>query len=343
MARPSSSGVVDLRSDTVTHPTPEMRKAMADAEVGDDGFGEDPTVAELEALYAARVGKEAAVFVPSGTMANQIAIRVLARPGAAVVAGPGEHVVAFEAGAAARNAGVQFHLVPDDDGVLEPSEVAYAVSLAEFHQPQVSLVCIENTHMASGGIPWALGQLDALRAAAGDVPVHMDGARLFNAEVATGTAASAMASRATTVMSCLSKGLCAPVGSLLASTAALVDAGRVERKRLGGAMRQAGVVAAAGIVALRTMVDRLAEDHARARRLAEGIADRWPDAGADPVRTRTNIVVFSPPDARSVVAYLGAQGVLADMLAPEVVRLVTHHDVSDEGIERALLAIAKAP
>ncbi len=343
VARASSSGIVDLRSDTVTRPTVEMRKAMAVAEVGDDGFGEDPTVAELEAIYAARVGKEAAVFVPSGTMANQIAVRVLAGPGTAVVAGRREHVVAFEAGAAARNAGVQFHLVPDSLGLVQASDVAYAVSLAEFHQPRVSLVCIENTHMAAGGVPWTLGQLDELMAAAGDVPVHMDGARLFNAEVATGTPAVEMASRTTTVMSCLSKGLCAPVGSLLAGPAAVIDEGRVERKRLGGAMRQAGIVAAAGIVALRTMVDRLAEDHVRARRLAQGVADRWPGSGADPERTATNIVVFSPPDAQAVISHLANHGVRADMIDPGVIRLVTHHDVDDEGIERALSVISKAP
>ncbi|MGH8988231.1 MAG: threonine aldolase family protein [Acidimicrobiales bacterium] len=343
MARESGSEVVDLRSDTVTRPTAEMRRAMADAEVGDDGFGEDPTIAELETMYAARVGKDAAVFVPSGTMANQIAVRVLARPGTAVVAGRREHVVAFEAGAAAHNAGVQFHLVDDATGVVEPSDVAYARSLADFHQPQVSLVCIENTHMAAGGVPWTLGQLDALAAAAGDVPVHMDGARLFNAEVATGVPAGAMASRATTVMSCLSKGLCAPVGSLLAGPAAVIEAGRTERKRLGGAMRQAGILAAAGIIALRTMVDRLGEDHLHARRLAQAVADRWPDAGADPERTATNIVVFSPPAAQDLLAHLEAHGVLADMIAPGVVRLVTHHDVDDEGTERALVAIGKAP
>ncbi len=343
MVSTSATGVVDLRSDTVTRPTAQMRKAMAEAEVGDDGFGEDPTVAALEALYADRVGKEAAVFVPSGTMANQLAVRVLARPGTAVVAGRREHVVAFEAGAAPRNSGVQFHLVADTDGLVQPSDVAYALSLAEYHQPSVSLVCIENTHMASGGVPWTLEQLDALWAAASGVPVHMDGARLFNAEVATGVPASAMAARATTVMSCLSKGLCAPVGSLLAGPAPVIETARVERKRLGGAMRQAGVIAAAGIVALDTMVDRLAEDHARARRLAGAVADRWPDALADPERTATNLVVFSPPDARAVVVHLEAHGVLADMTEPGVVRLVTHHDVDDDGIERAVVAIAKAP
>lgn len=343
MTPPTASGVVDLRSDTVSRPTAEMRRAMADAEVGDDGFGEDPTVNELEAMYAERVGKEAAVFVPSGTMANQIAVRVLAQAGTAVVAGRRAHVVAYEAGAAARNAAIQFHLVPDADGVVRASDVRYAASLAEYHQPAVSLVCVENTHMASGGIAWTLDQLDELSAAADGIPVHMDGARLFNAEVATGVPAAAMAARATTVMSCLSKGLCAPVGSLLAGPGPVVDAGRVERKRLGGAMRQAGVVAAAGVVALRTMVDRLVEDHARARRLAEAVAERWPGAGVDPSRVRTNIVVFSPPGAESVVEHLWAHGVLADMTEPGVVRLVTHHDVDDEGIERALVAIAKSP
>ncbi|MDA8317406.1 MAG: beta-eliminating lyase-related protein [Actinomycetota bacterium] len=339
----SRSGFVDLRSDTVTCPTAEMRKAMADAEVGDDGFGEDPTVAALEALYADRVGKDAAVFVPSGTMANQIALRVLAPAGSAVVAGRQAHLVAYEAGAAGRNAGVQFHLVTDTDGLVQPSDVAYALSLSVYHQPEVSLVCIENTHMASGGIPWTLDQLDGLARAAGSLPVHMDGARLFNAEVATGTPAAVMASRVTTVMSCVSKGLCAPVGSLLAGPAGVIEAGRVERKRFGGSMRQAGVVAAAGIVALETMVDRLAEDHARARRLAEAVADRWPDAGADPARTLTNLVVFTPPDPRAVVAHLHAHGVLADMIGPGVVRLVTHHDVDDQGVARAILALAKAP
>ena len=337
------SGFVDLRSDTVTRPTPAMRRAMADAEVGDDGFGEDPTVTELEVVYAERVGKAAALFVPSGTMANQVALRVLAAAGTAVVAGRRQHLVAYEFGAAARNAGIQFHTVDDEGGRFGPQDVTNALELAEYHQPSVSLVCIENTHMAAGGVPWALDELRALRAAAGDLPIHMDGARLFNAEVATGASAAAMAAVSTTVMTCLSKGLCAPVGSVLAGPEALIAAGRIERKRLGGAMRQAGVIAAAGLVALRTMVDRLVQDHARARRLAEAVAERWPSLGVDPAEIATNIVVFAPPDARGVVEHLGAHGVLADMTAPGTVRLVTHHDVDDDGIERALLAISKAP
>ena len=220
-----SSGFVDLRSDTVTKPTAKMRRAMADAEVGDDQYGEDPTVNALEEAYAARVGKPAALFVPSGVMANQIALRVLCRPGALVIAGRRQHVVIYEHGAAARNAGT-------------------------------------------------LPALEAVAWAAHGLPIHMDGARLFNAEVATGTSASAFTAPVTTVMSCLSKGLCAPVGSILAGPSDVMAEARLERHRLGGAMRQAGVIAAAGLLALRTMVDRLADDHARAQRLAHAVAER---------------------------------------------------------------------
>lgn len=337
------SDVVDLRSDTVTQPTAAMRRAMAAAEVGDDSYGEDPTVNALEAMYAERVGKPAAVFVPSGTMANQIAVRVLAPSGTAVVAGRRQHVVAYELGAAARNAGVQFVPVDDGDGTVAVDAVTAARMAADYHQPTVSLVAVENTHMAASGAPWSLAGLQAVAAAAGDVPIHMDGARLFNAEVATGVPAAAMAAAATTVMSCLSKGLCAPVGSVLAGPAEVIAAGRIERKRLGGAMRQAGIVAAAGLVALKEMVDRLADDHARAARLAEVVADRWPDAGCRPAAVRTNIVVFAPPSAAEIVDHLAAQGVLAGMIAPGVVRLVTHHDVDDAGIEWAVRALRSAP
>jgi len=338
-----SAGFVDLRSDTVTAPTPAMRQAMADAVVGDDDYGEDPTVNELEERYAERVGKAAALFVPSGTMANQIALRVLAAPGTLVVVGRRQHLVAYELGAGPRNAGVQLHPVDDDGGTLRPADVTAARAGAEYHQPAVSLVAIENTHMAAGGTVWPEAQLGALRAAAGDLPVHMDGARLFNAEVASGTPAPELASVATTVMSCLSKGLCAPVGSLLAGPSDVIAASRAERKRLGGGMRQAGVLAAPGLIALTQMVDRLAEDHARARRLAGAVADRWPDAAPVPEEVQTNIVVFSPPAADKVVAHLRDEGVLAGCIAPGVVRLVTHRDVDDDGIERARRAVRSAP
>jgi threonine aldolase len=330
---------VDLRSDTVTRPTPAMRQAMADAEVGDDGYGEDPTVNELEEAYAAWVGKPAAVFVPSGVMANQIAMRVLTRPGDVVVAGALQHVVGFEMGAAARNAGIQFHTIDDTDGHLDPRSVQAAFDAERHHQPAVRAVVLENTHMASGGSPMTPAQTGALVAAAGGFPVHLDGARLFNAAVALGVAGSALAAPATTVMSCLSKGLCAPVGSVLAGAADVIAQGRVERKRLGGSMRQAGVLAAAGLVALRTMVDRLADDHRRARRLADVVAETV-SRDFDPATCRTNIVCFEHPDAEALVGALAARGVLAGTVTSTRVRLVTHADVDDEMLDVAIGAFA---
>ena len=337
-----AGGMVDLRSDTVTRPTAEMRRAMAEAEVGDDVYGEDPTVVRLEEAYAARVGKEAALYVPSGVMANQLALRVLTSPGDTVIAGARQHLVIYEGGAAERNAGVRLHAVPDDGGTIRPEDVAWAVEAAGHHQPRPTLVCVENTHMPADGAPWPLAALRAVRAAAAGLPVHMDGARLFHAEVATGTPAAAYAAEATTVMSCLSKGLCAPVGSVLAGPAGVVGAARAERARMGGGMRQAGVIAAAGLVALESMVERLAEDHVRARRLAEAVAERWPGAGCDPARVRTNVVTFRSRNSTALLDHLRAEGVLAGTIAPGVVRLVTHHDVDDDGVERARKALAAA-
>jgi threonine aldolase len=340
-----SEGVVDLRSDTVTRPTAEMRRAMADAEVGDDLYGEDPTVNRLEEEFAARVGKEAALYVPSGTMGNQVALRVLARPGTVVVAGRRQHVVLYENGAAARNAGVQFHLVDDTDGTIDPAAVAWAVDGARHHHPRPSLVCVENTHMPADGAPWPLERLRAVgeAAAAAGLPLHLDGARLFNAEVASGVAAADLAAPATTVMCCLSKGLCAPVGSLLAGPAAVIDQARIERAVLGGQMRQAGVIAAAGLVALRTMVERLADDHRRARVLAEAVAERWPAAGCDPDHVGTNCVTFRHVDPDGLLDHLRSEGVLAGTIAPATVRLMTHHDVDDGDVRRAAKALATAP
>ena len=339
------SSPVDLRSDTVTRPTPEMRKAMADADVGDDVYGEDPTVNELQHLFAERVGKEAALYVPSGTMANQLALRLLAPPATAVLAGARHHVVVYENGAGGRNAGVQFTTLPDDDGTIDASDVQWAIDAADHHYPRPGLLCIENTHMPADGAPWPMDALRATTRVAHDngLPVHLDGARLFNAEVATGISAVDYSAPATTLMCCLSKGLAAPVGSLLAGPADVIERARGERQRLGGGMRQAGIVAAAGIVALRTMVERLADDHARAKRLAEAVAERWPDAGVDPARIRTNIVTFTHPDWRALLEHLRAEGVLAGTIAPGVVRFVTHCDVDDDGIERARKAIASAP
>ncbi|MBW3667990.1 MAG: aminotransferase class I/II-fold pyridoxal phosphate-dependent enzyme [Actinobacteria bacterium] len=335
--------VIDLRSDTVTRPTAEMRRAMADAEVGDDVYGEDPTVNALEAAYAERVGKEAALFVPSGTMANQLALRLLTAPGTAVVTGRRQHIVLYENGAGGRNSGVQFTTVADDDGTLDPADITAAIDAAAHHQPRPSLVCVENTHMPADGAPWPLDRLRAVKHAAAGLPIHLDGARLFNAEVATGTSAADYAAQATTVMSCLSKGLCAPVGSVLAGPADVMAAAREERQRLGGGMRQAGVIAAAGLVALRTMVERLADDHRRARRLAEAVVDRWPDAGCDPARVRTNVVTWRHAHTERALDHFAAEGVLAGTIAPGVLRFVTHHDIDDDAVERACKVVAAAP
>lgn len=335
--------VVDLRSDTVTKPSPAMREAMATALVGDDGFGEDPTVAALETRYAELVGKEAALFVPSGVMANQIAIRVHTRPGDVVLAGRRAHVVRYELGAAGRNASVQFATLDDHDGMLDPAEVASTLEGEAHHHAAASLLCLENTSMAAGGTTWTLERLDAVADAAPNLAVHLDGARLFNASVATGVSPATLAARADSVMSCLSKGLGAPIGSMLAGSAAFIAAAMVERKRLGGAMRQAGVVAAAGLVALDTGIERLAEDHGRAARLAAGIAAAWPDAGVHPTAVATNLVVAHVPNAAAILEHLADHGVLADTIAPGQLRFVTHLDVDDDGIDRAIAAIASAP
>ncbi|HUR18038.1 MAG TPA: GntG family PLP-dependent aldolase [Acidimicrobiales bacterium] len=344
-------GFVDLRSDTVTRPTPEMRRAMAGAEVGDDVYGEDPTVNALQDAFAERVGVEAALFVPSGVMGNQIALRVLTEPGTTVIAGARQHVVLYEQGAGGGHV-ARFHGVPDEQGTILPVYVAWAVEAArsaEDDETRPGLVCVENTHMAAGGTAWSIDELRAVRRAAANLPLHIDGARLFNAEVATGTPAAEYCAAATTVMCCLSKGLCAPVGSMLGGPAEVMADARVERQRMGGGMRQAGVMAAAGLVALRTMVQRLVEDHERARRLAEAVVDRWPDDGGDPrpvageARPLTNIVTWCHPDPPAVIGHLRAEGVLAGAIAPGVLRLVTHHDVDDAGVERAVKALATAP
>jgi threonine aldolase len=223
--------------------------------------------------------------------------------------------------------------------------VGWALDATAHHHPRIGLVCVENTHMPASGAPWPMAELRAVAAvaAAGGIPVHMDGARLWHAEVATGIPMADYAAAATTVMCCLSKGLCAPVGSLLAGPADVMAGARLERARLGGGMRQAGVIAAAGLVALRTMVERLADDHRRAERLAVAVAERWPAAGCRPDAVRTNIVTFRPPEVDGVLAHLQAEGILGATIAPGTVRLVTHHDVGDEDIDRACKVLAGVP
>ena len=323
---------VDLRSDTVTQPTLAMREAMMNAKVGDVGYDEDPTVNELEQRFAALVAKPKAVFVPSGVMANQIAVRVLTKPGDLIIAGRDQHVVSFEMGASARNSGVQFALVDDRTGVLRTSELLEVLDAEHDHQPHVAMVAIENTHMVAGGVPWALEDVRSLGSSLATTPLYLDGARLFNAVVATGTSAADYCEPATMVMACLSKGLCAPVGSLLAGPTDLMTQALIERKRLGGTMRQAGFLAAAGLVALETMIDRLGDDHVRARVLAEVVGATFGESDYDPASCRTNIVAFDHPRAREIVAKLADRGVLAGTVAPRRVRLVTHAGVSDDDV-----------
>ncbi len=338
---PSEGGWVDLRSDTVTTPTAEMRRAMSDAEVGDDAYGEDPTVNRLQSLAAALLGKEAALYVPSGTMANQLALRVLGRAGTDVLCGARAHVVRYETAAAARNAGVQLRSLPDPDGVLDPAVLEEAIADQDHHLPPISAIAIENTHMPASGRPWSASEVAAVTDVARrhDLAVHCDGARIWNAAVALGEAPSTLAARCDTVMFCLSKGLGAPVGSVLCGSAAAIRDARAERSRLGGGMRQAGVIAAAGLVALEQMVERLADDHARARRLATALAERFPDS-IDPESVRTNIVCVpldTLPD--KVVPRLEEAGVRCGTIDARTVRFVTHKDVDDHDLERAIDAL----
>ena len=334
------SGLVDLRSDTVTRPSPGMRRAMAQAEVGDDVYGEDPTVNALEEAFAALVGKDVALYVPTGTMANQLALRLQARTGTTILAGRCSHIASFEGAATGLNVTAQVHTVDDLDGVVDPADIRFAVEAADHHWARPGLVCIENTHMFAGGVPWSL---DVLReVAACGLPVHMDGARLLNAVVATGTPAADYGAAVTTIWTAMTKGLGGPLGSVLAGPADVMAEARAHRQRMGGGMRQAGIVAAAGLYALRENVERLADDHERARRLAEAVAERW-DGVLDPASVRTNIVIFRHPDTAALVEHLRAEGVLAGTVAPGMVRLVTHLDVVDDGVERARKALASAP
>ena len=327
-----NNGVVDLRSDTVTTPSAAMRAAMAGAEVGDDVFGEDPTVNLLQEVFADLVGTETALFVPSGTMGNQLCLRLLTEPGDEVVVGREQHVVRWEEGASDVNARVRLTLVDDADGTIAVPDGSGA-----------ALVCVEDTHLGSGGRPWPLDGLR--RVASSGRPVHLDGARLWHATVEDGStlAQRVAAAGAVTVTCCLSKALGAPVGSVVGMPTALLEEARRERRRLGGSMRQAGVLAAAGLVALSDRWrERLADDHARARRLADACAERWPGS-LDPSTVRTNIVLAEVADPTGACASLRGDGVLGLPFGPTTLRLVTHGDVDEDGIDRAVAALRRVP
>ena len=308
--------MIDLRSDTVTAPTDAMRKAMANAEVGDDVYGDDPTVNRLEKLGAELTGKEAAVFVPSGTFGNQLALFTWCKRGTEAILGEECHIVQHEAGAAAVIAGVQTRTIGAPDGVLRPEAIGQRVRKGDLHAPATSLICLENAH--SLGRVVKLADMDAARAAADEwgLPIHLDGARLFNAAAALKAEARDIAARADSVMFCLSKGLCAPVGSLLAGTRDFVDAARLKRKIMGGGMRQAGVLAAAGLIALQEQTARLAEDHDRAKYLAKGLA-AMPGIAVNPEDVDINMVFFSFAPARDE----GVAGKIVECFAKRGIRI----------------------
>jgi threonine aldolase len=285
------------------------------------------------------MGKEASLFVPSGTMANQIAVRVLARPGSVVLCGRRQHLVVREAAAAGTNSAAQLVTLDDADGTIDPAEVAQWLADARQGWAAPSAVCVEDTHGEVGGRVWPMDRLRAI--AELGLPVHLDGARIWNAAVASGTTPAARAAGATTVTACVSKGLGAPIGSLIAGPTDLIALARVERKRLGGMMRQVGILAAAGLVALRR-IDRLAEDHERAQRLAKAAAARWPGS-VDPSLVETNIVRVEVPNVAAVLRSLTDAGVLAVSGSATVIRFVTHADVDDADIDRAVAAIDAVP
>jgi threonine aldolase len=336
---------IDLRSDTVTRPTAGMREAMARAEVGDDVYGEDPTVNRLQEEIAARLGKEAALFVPSGTMANQIAIGVLARPGDELVCDAGAHCISFEGGALAALWGVQARPIAAERGLLAPGDVEAAIRPAGDVYPRTRVIELENTHNRGGGAVYPLARVRALGELARrrGLQLYLDGARLWNACAATGIAPAGYAADATLVSVALSKGLGAPAGSLVCGPRELVAEARRLRKRLGGGMRQSGVLAAAGLYALEHHLARLPEDHANARRLADGLA-AFPGASIPfPVETNLVFAAFANRSAAELASRLAAEGLLCNPEGsrPDLLRFVTHLDVSREDIDEALRRAAR--
>jgi threonine aldolase len=331
--------VIDLRSDTMTRPSPGMREAMALAEVGDEQYGEDPTVTALERRVAELLGHEAAVYLPTATMGNQIALGILAGRGDELIVEEGAHIVVSELGGAARHAGLQLRMLHGDRGTLSPEQIRAEYRAGSLHTPPTGVVAVENTHNTAGGAVWPLDLLDATVAAARelDLRVHLDGARILNAAVALGVPAARIAAQFDTVTICLSKGLGCPMGALVAGPAELMLRARREKHAFGGALRQAGIVAAAGIYALDHNVERLAEDHARAARLAEA----WRDAGLA-ARAETNFVQLPVANVRDAVDRLAAAGVLLSPTKPGILRAVTHLDLSDDDVERALELVPAA-
>jgi threonine aldolase len=339
----SSADIIDLRSDTVTHPTPAMRRAMAEAEVGDDVYGEDPTVNKLEALAAQMLGKEAAVFVPTGTMGNVAATMAHVQRGEEVIVGARSHMYLEEQGAMAALSQAQaVPIVENPDGTLPLDAVEDAIRDADEHHPVSRLIGIENTHNKCGGQPISVEYMQAVGALAKKhgLKLHVDGARIFNAAVALNVAPSTLVAPADSVTFCLSKGLCVPLGSVLCGSREFIARARRARKVLGGGMRQAGVIAAAGVIALTSMVERLANDHEDAQRLAQGLA-KIPGIAVDPKSVHTNMVYFdllpeTPFTADELADRLKAKNVLVGPASARRIRAVLHYWISPAQVDRAL-------
>ncbi len=337
--------IVDLRSDTVTRPTPGMLRAMSEAPVGDDVFGDDPSVNRLQDRSAELLGKEAALFVPSGTMANQVAIRAHTEPGDEIIVESGAHIFLYEGGGFAALSGVSARCVDGARGILDPGDVAAAIrppgGLSHF--PNTKLIALEDTANRGGGTVYPRDVVAGIRAVADEhgLALHLDGARMFNAAVAAGLSAEEVARPFDTISFCLSKGLGCPVGSLLVGSRAFVDRAHRFRKMFGGGMRQAGFLAAAGLYALDHHVDRLAEDHARARRLADALVASGRFTPSAPVETNMAYVDTAGP-AQDVVERAAEQGVLTHATGPNTIRVVAHLDVDDAGIDRAIDAMIRA-
>lgn len=339
--------MIDLRSDTVTKPTPAMRQAMFEAEVGDDVYGEDPTVNRLELRAAEITGKEAALFVPSGTMGNTIALKLLTEHGQEVICDSRAHIIGYELSMVAWFAGCVPRAIPTANGILTWEQARQQIRPAGPHAAPTGAIEVENTANLAGGAVYPLPVLRGICDGAHGMglPVHMDGARVFNAAQALGVAVADICAPVDTVMFCLSKGLGAPVGSMLAGPAQLIARGRLHRKRLGGGMRQAGILAAAGLVALEQSPAGLAADHANAKFLAEGLA-RIPGILIDPGSVQTNILIFDVGatgiPAKEISARARAAGVLFNAVNDRAMRMVTHYDVNRAGCERALEVLAEA-
>ncbi len=342
--------IVDLRSDTVTKPTPEMREAMYRAEVGDDVYGEDPTVNRLEEMCAERMGKEAALFVASGTMGNLVALLAHCGRGDEIILGSKAHTFLYEAGGVSALGGIHVHTVPNlPDGTLDLQDVKEAIRADNVHFPRTKVICLENTHNRCGGAVLSPAQTAPIKqlAETHGLAVHLDGARIFNAAVALGIPPADIAAQADSLQFCFSKGLSAPVGSATCGSADFIKEARRGRKTVGGSMRQAGVIAAAAIVALEKMVDRLAEDHENARILAEGLANiNGLNVNLDSVQSNIVMVGFDNPlqsagpsaiDARDVARAMVAKGVKLNAITPTQCRLVTHYGIVRQDIDAALV------